>query len=139
MKIGMITDSVGNLDLRRDAGACRAGLAWTRSNSPAATGRRHRTSIARRCWKTPARAASSCARLADHGLAISALNCSGNPLHPGEEGSSTIEVTRETIRLAGLLGVERVVMMSGCPGAPGDSYPNWITVQWPAEVRTILQ
>jgi sugar phosphate isomerase/epimerase len=79
------------------------------------------------------------ARLAAHKLTISALNCSGNPLHPGEEGRSHDQVTRETIRLAGLLGVERVVMMSGCPGAPGDSYPNWITVQWPAEVRAILQ
>ena len=73
------------------------------------------------------------------GSQISALNCSGNPLHPGEEGRQHDRVTRETIRLAGLLGVERVVMMSGCPGAPGDAYPNWITVQWPAETRAILK
>ena len=78
------------------------------------------------------------ARLDDHGIGISALNCSGNPLHPGESGRQHAEVTRKTIRLAGLMGVDRVVMMSGCPGAPGDSYPNWITVQWPPEVRDIL-
>lgn len=79
------------------------------------------------------------ARLADHGIAISALNCSGNPLHPGEAGRRHDEVTRKTIRLAGLLDVDRVVMMSGCPGAPGDSHANWITTEWPPEVREILR
>ena len=78
------------------------------------------------------------ARLDDHRIGISALNCSGNPLHPGPSGRLHDEVTRKTIKLAGLMGVDRVVMMSGCPGAPGDSYPNWITVQWPPEVRDIL-
>src|SRR6188768_1515074 len=51
------------------------------------------------------------ARLDDHGIGISALNCSGNPLHPGPEGRVHDEVTRKTIRLAGLMGVDRVVMM----------------------------
>lgn len=79
------------------------------------------------------------ARLADRGIAISALNCSGNPLHPGESGRKHDEVTRKTIELAGLMGVDRVVMMSGCPGAPGDSHANWITTQWPPEVREIVR
>jgi len=79
------------------------------------------------------------ARLADHGIAISALNCSGNPVHPGEAGRRHDAVTRKTIRLAGLLDVDRVVMMSGCPGAPGDAHPNWITTEWPPEVRDILR
>ena len=79
------------------------------------------------------------ARLADHGLGISALNCSGNPVHPGEAGRHHDEVTRKTIRLARLLDVDRVVMMSGCPGAPGDSHANWITTEWPPEVREILR
>jgi sugar phosphate isomerase/epimerase len=79
------------------------------------------------------------AALDDHGIAISALNCSGNPLHPGEAGRQHDEITRKTIKLAGLLGVDRVVMMSGCPGAPGDSHANWITTQWPPEVREILR
>ena len=46
------------------------------------------------------------AKLRDHGLALSALNCSGNPLHPGELGRQHQEVTSKTIRLAGMLGVE---------------------------------
>src|SRR5436190_6923105 len=65
------------------------------------------------------------AAVADHGLEISALNCSGNQLHPGEPGKRHHEVVLDTIRLAGLLGIERVAMMSGCPGAPGDSHANW--------------
>jgi sugar phosphate isomerase/epimerase len=79
------------------------------------------------------------ARLADHGIAISALNCSGNPVHPGELGRRHDTVTRKTIRLARLLEVDRVVMMSGCPGAPGDAHANWVTTEWPPEVREILR
>jgi sugar phosphate isomerase/epimerase len=79
------------------------------------------------------------ARLAAHGIAISALNCSGNPLHPGPSGGHHAEVTKKTIRLAGLLEVDCVVMMSGCPGAPGDTHANWITTEWPPEVRDILR
>ena len=79
------------------------------------------------------------ARVVAHGIGISALNCSGNPLHPGDAGRRHDDVTRKTIRLARLLGVDRVVMMSGCPGAPGDAHPNWITTEWPPEVRDIVR
>jgi sugar phosphate isomerase/epimerase len=48
------------------------------------------------------------ARLSGHGIAISALNCSGNPVHPGEAGRRHDEITRKTIRLARLLDVDRV-------------------------------
>jgi sugar phosphate isomerase/epimerase len=75
----------------------------------------------------------------DFGLAISALNCSGNPLHPGESGRQHREVTSQTIRLAGMLGVSRVVLMSGCPGGPGDANANWITTAWPPEASRVLQ
>ncbi|MBL8707024.1 MAG: sugar phosphate isomerase/epimerase [Rhodospirillales bacterium] len=79
------------------------------------------------------------AKLKDHGVALSALNCSGNPLDPGPKGKVHDQVTRDTIKLASLMGVERVVMMSGCPGAPGSQHANWITVEWPAEVREWLR
>jgi sugar phosphate isomerase/epimerase len=79
------------------------------------------------------------ARLADRGISISALNCSGNPLHPGEHGRKHDDVTRKTMKLAQLMGVDRVVMMSGCPGAPGDAHANWITTEWPPEVRDVLR
>ena len=79
------------------------------------------------------------ARIADHGLSISALNCSGNPLFPGAEGARQHEVTLKTFRLAQLLGVDRIVMMSGLPGGPGDANPNWIVTDWPPECRSILE
>jgi sugar phosphate isomerase/epimerase len=77
-------------------------------------------------------------RVAAHGLEISALNCSGNPLHPGSIGPAHRAVTSKTIRLAGMLGVRRVVMMSGCPGGPGDANANWVTTAWPPEAASVL-
>jgi sugar phosphate isomerase/epimerase len=79
------------------------------------------------------------AKLRERGLSISALNCSGNPLHPGAIGERHREITRKTIALAGLLDVERVVMMSGCPGGPGDANANWVTTSWPPETQAILR
>ena len=76
------------------------------------------------------------------GMAISALNCSGNPLCPGEMGEKHTKSSYETVELAGKLGVKTVVMMSGCPaGAPGDKIPNWITstVSWPDYLAPALE
>ena len=73
------------------------------------------------------------------GLTISALNCSGNPLHPGSGGARHRTETADTIRLAGLLGIRRVVMMSGCPGGPGDTNANWVTTAWPPEAAAVLE
>ncbi len=137
MKIGMITDSLGELSFDALlATAAELGiemLEFAGGNwSPAphlALDRMLDSGAARREFA---------ARLEDHGIAISALNCSGNPLHPGEHGKRHDAVTRQTIKLAGLMGVERVVMMSGCPGGPGDANANWVVTNWPAEMRTIL-
>jgi len=137
MKLGMITDSLPDLRFDEVVEVARAqGLDMLEfgcgnwSSSP-------HVDLPRMLDDAGARAAFVGA-LARNGLGISALNCSGNPLHPGEKGRQHDAVTRDTIRLAGLLGVERVVMMSGCPGAPGDSHANWITTEWPLEVREIL-
>ncbi|WP_246676572.1 sugar phosphate isomerase/epimerase [Mesorhizobium sp. B1-1-5] len=77
------------------------------------------------------------AKIRDHGLTIAALNCSGNPLHPGPQGKQHRQVTEDTIRLASVLGIDRVVMMSGLPGGPGDANPNWIITDWPPECADI--
>lgn len=82
------------------------------------------------------------AEIAQRGLEIAALNCSGNPLHPGEMGAAHTKNTYEVVELAGLLGVKKIVMMSGCPaGAPGDMTPNWITttVSWPDYMAPALE
>jgi sugar phosphate isomerase/epimerase len=79
------------------------------------------------------------ARIREHGLEISALNCSGNQLAPGERGKSNDQVVRNTMKLAQSLGIRRIVMMSGLPGGPGDQNANWITTAWPPEGQEILR
>ncbi|MEC1542483.1 sugar phosphate isomerase/epimerase [Bacillus subtilis] len=74
-------------------------------------------------------------------MTLCALNCSGNPLDPGELGKSHRDITDKTMELAGLLGVKKVIMMSGLPaGGPDDKVPNWITytVSWPPVLKDIL-
>ncbi len=69
------------------------------------------------------------------GLELCALNCSGNPLAYERD----LDVTRKTFRLAELLGVTKIVMMSGLPaGRKGEQTPVWITTSWPPETRDIL-
>ena len=51
----------------------------------------------------------------ENGLSLAALNCSGNQLHP-VDGERQSKVVYETIRLAELLGVDTIVLMSGLPG-----------------------
>ncbi len=75
-----------------------------------------------------------------HNLTLAALNCSGNPIHPDSGlASKAAGVTRKTLQLAGLLGVETVVCMSGCPGTPaGGDYPNWVVASWPEDFVELL-
>ena len=137
MKIGMITDSLGDLDFAElIRAAAELGI--------------ERLEFAGGNWsqaphlKLDAMLESETARkdfihrVHDYGLDISALNCSGNPLHPGEHGRRHDAVTRKTIKLASLMGIERVVMMSGCPGGRGDANANWVVTDWPEEMQAIL-
>jgi sugar phosphate isomerase/epimerase len=65
------------------------------------------------------------------GLHISALNCSAWPMHP-VVGPAHSELIDKTLRLAGELGVSRIVSMSGCPGdGPGATTANWVWYPWP--------
>lgn len=78
-------------------------------------------------------------KLADHGLVISGLNASGNPLHPGPTGAEHNRCLLATLELASLLEVENVITMSGLPGgAPGDISPNWIVSSWSPETQQFL-
>ncbi len=138
MKIGMLTDSLPHLgfDAMLESAAtlgieCLEFACGNWSSAPhIELNRMLESSVARREFQ---------AKVADRGLAISALNCSGNPLYPGTEGARQHDVTVKTLKLARLLEIDRIVMMSGLPGGPGDSNPNWIVTEWPPECRTILQ
>ena len=75
---------------------------------------------------------------ATRGLRIAALNCSAWPLHP-VLGPAHEAIVRDTIRLAGELGVETVVSMSGTPGdGPGASTLDWVFYPWPTDAMTLL-
>src|SRR5437667_5019261 len=66
------------------------------------------------------------------GLRVGALNVWGNPLHPEEAIASKHDSDlRDAIRLAALLGVDRVVALAGCPpGAIGDRTPHFAGGGW---------
>jgi sugar phosphate isomerase/epimerase len=66
------------------------------------------------------------------GVALTALNCNGNPLHPDPEvRQKHAQDVRDAIELAALLGVKRVVTMSGLPEAhAGGSAPSWTVLPW---------
>ena len=80
-------------------------------------------------------------KLDDEGIAISALSCHGNPLHPNKHIATThSEVSRRTILLAEKLGVTRVNDFSGCPGdSDGSKFPNWSPTPWPPDYPEILK
>ena len=139
MKLGLVTDSLADRSLAEAAAVCRGlGLEQVELGcgnwSPAPhvdlkrltadAGARHRLLDT----------------LGENGLTISALNCSGNPLFPGEKGAGDRAVAEGTFLLAEQLGVETVVMMSGLPGGcPEDRTPTWIVTSWPPETEEILR
>lgn len=64
------------------------------------------------------------------GLHLTALNCNGNPLYPRSDFPHSRDL-HDSIELAALLGVKRVVTMSGTPGSePGTSVPVWNPLPW---------
>jgi sugar phosphate isomerase/epimerase len=136
MKIGMITDSLGGLSfddmLKASAELGLETLEFACGNWSSAP---HINLDAMLESKSARREFT--AKVRDHGLTIEALNCSGNPLHPGEKGAAHHRVTLGTIKLANLMGIDRIVMMSGLPGGPGDANPNWIVTDWPPECLEI--
>ncbi len=137
MKIGMVADSLAHLGFNEmlDASA-ELGL----SGIEVATGNwssAPHCDLAKLLGDTGARTAFAKA-FADRGLELFALNANGNQLHP-TDGARQSGVLHDTIRLAGLLGVETIVCMSGLPGGgPGEKTPNWIVSSWPPETGEIL-
>jgi len=75
------------------------------------------------------------------GLAISALSCHGNPLHPDRKiAKAHHDVFVETVALAKKLEVSTVITFSGCPGSDASAkQPSWIITPWPPEFSAALE
>jgi sugar phosphate isomerase/epimerase len=64
------------------------------------------------------------------GLTLTALNCNGNPLFPREDFPHAKDL-EASIELAALLGVRRVITMSGAPaGSPSGTNMAWNPLPW---------
>jgi sugar phosphate isomerase/epimerase len=86
-----------------------------------------------------AKRASFADSIASRGMRLSAINCSGWPMHP-VRGASDVELIRDSIRLASELEVDKIVTMSGCPGdSPYAEAVNWIWFPWPPEMLEIRE
>ena len=138
MKIGIVSDSLGHLGFEEmlDA-AAGLGIEGIEVNACNWTAAPH--------LDLPKLRADAGARRSflqafeTRGLELIALNANGNQLHPTEGERQSADL-RETIRLAGELGVEKVVLMSGLPaGGPEDRTPNWVVSSWPPETQRILK
>jgi sugar phosphate isomerase/epimerase len=74
----------------------------------------------------------------NRGQEIIALNANGNPLHPTDPAQG--EGLKNTIRVAGEMGIKTVITMSGLPaGSANDLMPNWVVSSWPPETQEILR
>ncbi|MGV3488576.1 MAG: sugar phosphate isomerase/epimerase family protein [Tuberibacillus sp.] len=80
-------------------------------------------------------------KISDRGLAISALSCHANPLHPQKPiAEAADELFTKTVQLASELGVPVVNTFSGCPGDHENAkYPNWPVTPWPNDFQEILK
>lgn len=137
MKIGMVSDSLGHLPfaamLDQAAGLGVQGIEMNAANWTSAP---HMDRVA--LLADAAARRDFAAAFAARGLDLIALNANGNQLHP-VEGAAQTQALHETIRLAGALGLDRVVLMSGLPaGGPEDKTPNWIISSWPPETSRSL-
>jgi sugar phosphate isomerase/epimerase len=69
---------------------------------------------------------------AEHGMTLTALNCNGNPLdaNTARREKHAADLLR-SIEVAALLGVRRVITMSGVPGTDAAAgLPSWNTLTW---------
>jgi sugar phosphate isomerase/epimerase len=74
------------------------------------------------------------------GLIISAFSCHYEPLSPIKKiAQESDDVFRKSVRLASLIGVPVVNVLSGLPaGSPDDLSPNWVTCPWPTHFSKII-
>jgi sugar phosphate isomerase/epimerase len=138
MKIGLVSDSLSHLPRAAMLDKAMAlGIKGIEFNAANWTSAPHLDLKAMLASANERKVLQSAVK--ERGMDIIALNANGNQLHP-TEGKQQSDALYNTIRLAGALGVETVVCMSGLPeGASGDKMPNWVVSSWPPETQTMLK
>lgn len=137
MKLGFVTDSLGNLPLREMLKqAERLEVSGLEINTGGWSTAPH-FNLAQMLASADDRKALK-RSFQEHNLEIISLNANGNPLHPTQPEQG--QCLQDTLRVAGELGVKTVCTMSGLPeGRAGDSMPNWVVASWPPETQTMLR
>lgn len=137
MKLGFVSDSLGGLSLDKMLGhAQRLGVSGVEVNTCGWSRAPHFDLKATLGNKAAQR--SFLKAFQDRGLEIISLNANGNPLHPTDLAQG--EGLKNTIRVAGEMGIKTVCTMSGLPaGNATDTMPNWVVSSWPPETQTILK
>lgn len=137
MKLGFVSDSLGNLPFEAMLDhAQRLGVQGVEVNTCGWSTAPHCDMAALLASETKRRAFAQA--FETRGLEIISFNANGNPLHPTDPAQGI--GLRDTIRLAGLMGVKTVCTMSGLPaGSPTDTMPNWVVSSWPPEAQEILR
>lgn len=137
MKLGFVSDSLGALgfeDLLDNA--ARLGVQGVEVNTGGWSTAPHFDLAAMRDSAGARRNFSRA--FAERGLEIIALNANGNPLHPTDTAQAAC--LRDTIRIAGEMGIRKICAMSGLPaGSADDRMPNWVVSSWPPETQAILR
>ncbi|WP_305971607.1 MULTISPECIES: sugar phosphate isomerase/epimerase [unclassified Mameliella] len=137
MKLGFVSDSLGGMSLQEVLqNAQRMGVQGIEVNTCGWSTAPH---FDLKAMLGDAQAQKDFrARFKDHGLEIISLNANGNPLHPTDPVQA--EGLRDTIRVAGQMGIKTVCTMSGLPaGSASDTMPNWVVSSWPPETQDILK
>lgn len=137
MKLGFVSDSLGRLsfDALLDH-AMRLGVDGVEVNTCGWSRAPHFD--LKNLLGNPNGQKSYKAAFADRGLEIICLNANGNPLHPADAVQG--EGLKDTIRVAGEMGIKTVCAMSGLPaGQAGDTMPNWVVSSWPPETQDVLR
>ncbi|MCL4068403.1 sugar phosphate isomerase/epimerase [Pseudomonas sp. GX19020] len=137
MKLGFVTDSLGGDSFEGVLEtAARLGVAGLEVNTGGWSTAPH---FYLALMKSDAGARKAFLKaFADRGLELICLNANGNPLHPTQPEQA--ECLKDTIRIAGDMGITKIVTMSGLPaGREGDLMPNWVVASWPPETQKILE
>jgi len=137
MKLGFVSDSLGGMKLDELLDhAARMGVDGVEVNTGGWSTAPHFDLKAMKASADSRKAFQK--KFVDRGLDIISLNANGNPLHPTQVEQG--ECLKDTIRVAGEMGIKTVCTMSGLPaGRDGDLMPNWVVSSWPPETQVMLK